>query len=101
MPIEVVDVASAQRYEVRRDGTVLGFTAYQRTAELTVFTHTEIDPAYEGQGVGGALVQGALDDVRARNHKVLAVCPFVEGWMRRHREYADLDYRAPRSSATD
>jgi predicted GNAT family acetyltransferase len=99
--IEVVDVADAQRYEARRDGTVLGFAAYQRTAELTVFTHTEIDRAFEGQGVGGVLVKAALDDVRERKLKVLAVCPFVEGWMRRHPEYAGLDYRAPKSSATD
>lgn len=101
MSIEVVDAAESQRYEARRDGTTLGFAAYQRTAELTVFTHTEIDSAYEGQGVGGTLVKGALEDVRERNHKVIAVCPFVEGWMRRHPEYADLDYRAPKSSATD
>lgn len=101
MTIEVIDAAETQRYEARRDGALLGFAAYQRTAELTVFTHTEIDRAYEGQGVGGALVQAALDDVRERGLKVLAVCPFVEGWLRRHREYADLDYRAPKSSVTD
>lgn len=101
MTIEVVDVPEQGRYEARRDGELLGFAAYQRTAELTVFTHTEIDRAYEGQGVGSALVRGALDHVRELGLKVLAVCPFVEGYMRRHADYADLDYRAPKGSASD
>lgn len=93
MTVEVVDRAQDNRYEAVRDGTVLGFAAYQRTDELVVFTHTEVDPALEGQGVGGALVRGALDHVRELGLKALPVCPFVEAWMRRHPAYADLDYR--------
>lgn len=93
MTVEVVDRPELNRYEAVRDDTVLGFAAYQRTEELVVFTHTEVDPGLEGQGVGGALVRGALDHVRGLGLKALPVCPFVEAWMRRHREYADLDYR--------
>ncbi len=37
----------------------------------------------------------ALDDVRGRHRSVLAVCPFVSGWVARHREdYGDLLYRS-------
>ena len=90
---EVVDAPERSRYEVVRDGTVLGFAAYQRTDDLVVMTHTEVDRAYEGQGVGGRLVRGALDDVRARGGRVLAVCPFVAAWLERHPDYHDLDYR--------
>ena len=28
-----------------------------------MFTHTEVDPAFEGKGVGGALARHALDEV--------------------------------------
>ena len=91
----------AHRYEIHRDATLLGFAAYQETPELVVFTHTEVFPGSEGQGVGGALVRGALDDVRARGLRALPVCPFVQSWLQRHPDYADLDYRAPRSSVED
>ena len=101
MTLEVVDVPERQRYEAVRDGTVLGFAAYQRTDQLVVFTHTEVDPSLEGQGVGGRLVQGALDQVRSLGLPVLPICPFVQAWMARHPEYLDLDYRHPDSRVTD
>lgn len=53
MSIDVTDVPERQRYEAVRDGELLGFAAYERTPEMIVFTHTEVDPRFEGQGVGG------------------------------------------------
>ena len=84
-----------------REGAVLGFAAYQKTEELVVFTHTEVDPSLGGQGIGSALVQGALDHVRTLGLRVLLVCPFVQAWMARHPDYLDLDYRRPASRVTD
>jgi predicted GNAT family acetyltransferase len=101
MTTQVIDVPGRQRYEIVRDGTALGYAAYQKTEQLIVFTHTEVDPSLEGQGIGGRLVQGALDDVRTQRLAVLPICPFVHGWMARHPDYADLDYRRPRSEVTD
>ena len=54
------------------------------------FVHTEIDDAYEGQGLGGQLARGALDDVRANGQKVIATCPFIKGWIAKHEDYQDL-----------
>jgi predicted GNAT family acetyltransferase len=99
--VTVVDAPERRRYEAVRDGELLGFAAYQRTDEVVVFTHTEVDPSLEGQGVGGALVQGALDHVRGLGLRVLPLCPFVRGWMLRHPEYADLAYGHPPSNVTD
>lgn len=101
MTFEIVDASDRQRYEILRDGAVLGFAAYQRADRLIVFTHTEVDPSLEGQGIGGKLVRGALDDVRSQGLPVLPICPFVQSWMARHPEYADLDYRRPASHVTD
>ena len=101
MHMHVQDAPERQRYEALRDGEVLGFAAYQKAAELIVFTHTEVDPSLEGKGVGGALVRAALDDVRGLGLKVLPICPFVQGWMLRHPEYVDLDYRQPPSKVAD
>ena len=101
MTTTVVNVPERHRYEIRRDGEMLGFSAYQRADQLIVFTHTEVEPSLEGQGIGGQLVRGALDDVRALGVQVLPICPFVQRWMARHPDYSDLDYRRPASTATD
>jgi predicted GNAT family acetyltransferase len=101
MTTTVVDVPERQRYEVVRGEAVLGFAAYQKTDQLIVFTHTEVDRSLEGQGIGGQLVRGALDHVRSLGLPVLPICPFVHGWMARHPEYADLDYRRPPTSVID
>ncbi|MFE1168080.1 GNAT family N-acetyltransferase [Nocardiopsis sp. NPDC058789] len=93
MATEVTDVPERRRYEVTTDGEVAGFAEYILTDELITFTHTEIDPAYEGRGLGSILVRAALDDVRTRELAVLPLCPFVKEWIGRHREYADLVYR--------
>ena len=90
------------RYVAEVDGTEAGFAEYQLTHELVVFTHTEVDPAFEGKGVGSALARFALDDVRADGTRaVLPLCPFIKAYIGRHREYVDLVYGAPASSATD
>jgi predicted GNAT family acetyltransferase len=105
MTARSVDVSRndlASRYEARVDGELAGFAQYQLTPELVVFTHTEVDPRFEGQGVGSALAQSALDDVRAGgDRKVLPLCPFIKGWIARHPAYAGLVYGAPPSTAKD
>ena len=75
--LAVLDVPDSNRYEARTpDGFLAGFAAYQIAGHLIVMAHTEVDPAYEGQGVGSRLVAGALDDVRRRGLPVLPLCPF-------------------------
>ncbi len=89
--IRVTDNTEASRYEVTVDGAVAGFAAYRLHGDRIVFTHTEVDDAYEGQGLGGALARGALDDVRARGeYRVTALCPFISAWIERHPSYQDL-----------
>lgn len=91
-----------RRYEAHVDGVLAGFAEYQLTDELVVFTHTEVEPSFEGKGVGSALARYALDDVRAAGtRKVLPVCPFIKGWIGHHPDYAGLVYGARPSTVTD
>jgi uncharacterized protein len=83
------------RWEARIGGELAGFAAYQLTDELVVFTHTEVDPAFEGKGVGGALARSALDEVAAEGtRKVMPLCPFIKAWIQRHPAYVPLVYGA-------
>ena len=99
--VTVTKSPARHRYEALAPGeTVAGFLDYQETDELVVLTHTEVDPAFEGQGIGGVLARAALVDIRERGLKALVVCPFVLGWLRRHPEYRDLLFNAPRRPET-
>ena len=52
---DVVHNPEQSRDEIHVDGQVAGFTQYRATPEVVDFVHTEIDDAYEGQGLGGQL----------------------------------------------
>ncbi|MFI0895947.1 GNAT family N-acetyltransferase [Streptomyces sp. NPDC020983] len=99
-PVTVTDSPQAGRYEARIGDDLAGTAAYMRTPEVIAFIHTEVGDAYEGRGVGSALARTAMDDARAQGLRVLAICPFIAGWLDRHPEYADLRY-APESSVSD
>ena len=100
--VKVSNNPEERRYEAHLDGVLAGFAEYQLTDKLIVFTHTEVDRAFEGKGVGGALAQFALDDVRAQGtREVLPICPFIKAWIGRHPDYIPLVYGRPASPATD
>jgi predicted GNAT family acetyltransferase len=86
----VTDRPNELRYEIEVDGEVAGFLMYRVKPGVLELVHTDVDPKWEGKGVGAALVQGALDDVRARGLKVRPYCPFVAAYIRRHPEYEEL-----------
>jgi predicted GNAT family acetyltransferase len=88
--VAVREVPERHRFEVTLGGGVAGFATYRRDGEAYAFLHTEIDPAFEGRGLGSALVSGALDQLRARGVSVIPYCPFVRQYIKDHPEYADL-----------
>ena len=98
--VTVVDVPQAGRYEARVGDDLAGTAAYMRTPEVIAFIHTEVGDAYEGRGVGSSLARRAMEDARAQGLRVLAICPFIAGWLARHPEYEDLQY-VPESSVSD
>ena len=86
----VVDNPEAHRFEIVVDGETAGFAEYRRTTSSVAFTHTVIDPAFEGRGLGSALAKGALDATRQAGHSVLPFCPFIRSYIQRHPAYLDL-----------
>jgi predicted GNAT family acetyltransferase len=88
--IEVRDHPAALQYGVTADGEPAGTLRYTLDGDVVTLVHTEVEPRYEGHGVGAQLVKGALEDLRARGKKIVPVCPFVLAYLERHDEYRDL-----------
>jgi predicted GNAT family acetyltransferase len=81
----------ARRYElVDIDGQVIGRADYYLDGDVVVVPHTEIVPDRRGDGLGAELVQGMLDDVRARGELVRPRCWYVVEFIDEHPEYQDL-----------
>jgi predicted GNAT family acetyltransferase len=89
--LSVVRRPDERRYELLVAGEHAGELVYRdRGDDIVAFLHTEVDPTLERRGLGTALVTGALDDARERGQRVVPLCPFVDAFIRRHSEYADL-----------
>lgn len=96
--LDIVDNPQQERYEARIDGELVGYAEYQIANRIVVFTHTEVMPDHEGQGIASALARFALDDVQAQGQrKVVPLCPFIKRWIGRHREYIPLVFGVDRS----
>jgi predicted GNAT family acetyltransferase len=89
--VSVVHRPDERRYELLVDGEHAGELVYRDRGDgVVAFLHTEVDPTVQRRGLGSALVAGALDDARARGLRVVPLCPFVDAYIRRYPEYADL-----------
>jgi uncharacterized protein len=89
--VSVRDNPEHNRFEAYVDGRLAGFSVYAISDGVITFTHTEVDDAFEGRGVGSALVRASLDQVRSGGAlRVRALCPFVRAWIREHPDYQDL-----------
>lgn len=64
---------------------------YQMEAEGVVnLSHTRVPKESEGQGIGSALAQAALEWAKAEELEVVPGCPFVRAYIDDHPEYGDL-----------
>jgi uncharacterized protein len=86
----VVDNRPELRYEIWEGEELAGIIRYTLDDDVVTMVHTEVEPAFEGQGLGQSLVAGALADVRAHERRVRPLCPFVAKYVKRHPEVADL-----------
>lgn len=80
------------RFEAFAAGALLGYIDYEVDGKVMDLPHTKVFPEFEGQGVGGALVSQTLDMVRSMDDelRITPTCPFIEVWIKRHKDYQDL-----------
>ena len=91
MGTAVRDNPAQSRYELLVDERLAGFSQYRLDGARITIYHTEVEPEYEGRGLGDELARSALDDVRRRGLVLVPLCPFIAAFIRRHPgDYLDL-----------
>ena len=85
--LEVVDNQAASRFEVAaKDG--LAELIYRKNGNRLVLIHTEVPEALGGRGIGGQLVQAAIDRAADNGMTVVPLCPYARSWLERHPDQA-------------
>ena len=79
----VTDNPTRKRFELSSNGQT-AFLLYERTHGALTLIHTEVPPALRGHHVGEALVEAALRAARSAGLRIVAVCPFVKAYLRKH-----------------
>jgi predicted GNAT family acetyltransferase len=88
--VSVSDHPEKSRFEAFLDGERMGKANYRLSNTTITFTHTEVDDAAEGKGVGSAIARAALDAARERGLRVVPQCPFIARYISLHPDYLDL-----------
>ena len=84
------DNPDRHRFELDLGDGALAIAEYNLLHGKIVFTHTEVPPAHEGQGIGSALIRHALASARQRGLQVIPICPFFATYIKKHAEEQDL-----------
>jgi predicted GNAT family acetyltransferase len=86
---DVVDRPERHRFEMAVDGQI-AFAAYRRDGDVLTLTHTIVPQALAGQGIGTKLIAGVLGQVRAQGLRIVPECSFVQAYLQKHPQEADL-----------
>lgn len=88
--IRIVENPDENRFEIHTGGQLAGWAEYRLRPGRITFTHTEMDDRFQGRGLAGRLARGALDSARERDLRVIPLCPYIVGYIRKHPEYVPL-----------
>ena len=82
--------AEDQEFTTEVDGHS-GELAYSLPMDDVIdFSHTYVDEDIRGQGVADELIKTGLKYAEENNLKVVATCPAVSAYIRRHHEFQKL-----------
>jgi predicted GNAT family acetyltransferase len=81
--VEVVDRPEEGRFELTVDGRT-ALLVYRVEAALLFLIHTEVPELLGGRGLGGVLMEAAIDRSVRDGLTIVPLCPFARRWLERH-----------------
>ena len=82
----VIDNPHENRFELDVEGQTAVLN-YERSPKSLLLVHTEVPASLRGRHLGDRLVEGAIAHAREQGLRVVAVCPFVKAYLRKHPEH--------------
>ena len=82
--------AEPEQYTIEVEGKRVGKAEFLDRDGRRVFTHTEVDKNYEGRGLATILIAEALQETRDAGLRIVAKCPIVAAYVKKHDEYSDI-----------
>ncbi len=78
-------------FEAFFDGKHAGLMTYTWAGnDKFIIDHTEVEPAYNGKGVGKEMVLSAVDFARKNHIKIIPLCPFAKATFQRNEDLQDV-----------
>lgn len=78
-------------FYIEKDGKRLAESTYSKAGkDKIIIDHTDVDKSLRGTGAGMALVTAAVEMARAKEIKILPLCPFAHSVFRKHQELKDV-----------
>ena len=69
---------------------LVGVAEIDDTHGCWVITHTEVDPAYGGQGIARRLIEEIVAEARRAGKKIVPLCSYADKMMTGKEEYRDV-----------
>ena len=88
--MNIVWEAGARRSAAYDGEKRIGVAEIEEEDGRWVITHTEVDPAYGGQGIARRLIEEVIAAARRDGAKIVPLCSYAAKMMRRTDEYADV-----------
>lgn len=86
---QVTDNTAEARYELVEAGETL-YADYRLEGGRVHIDYVFAPPVLRGTGASGRLMQGLVDDIRARKLKITPHCGYAAAWLKRHPDTVDL-----------
>jgi predicted GNAT family acetyltransferase len=85
------DTPSGGRYVARIEGKPDAEMTFSRAGKsILIIDHTGVPKELSGLGVGRALVEHMVKDVREQGLKIIPLCPFTKAMLEKHKEWQDI-----------
>lgn len=84
-------IVEEKQVTAKQDELILGeMTFVHANDEFYIIDHTGVSNEARGLGVGKKLVLAFVEHARAKNMKVLPLCPFAKAEFEKNIDYADV-----------
>lgn len=77
-------------FVMKDDGKTIASLTYGLEDGTMTIDHTEVNEAFEGNGLGGKLVEASYEYARDNDLKVNPLCPFTEVVFDNHPEWSHV-----------